>query len=114
MATRVRAAGLAEAQSLFDLTEALPGPRPGVHGVDGHRARMRTRLLTAGPDAVADHEMLEMVLFLALPRRDTKLNRVTVESQAPVPVDRHPLLSNYAETLRRQFAGPAAYDKHTE
>ncbi len=72
MATRVRAAGLAEAQSLFDLTEALPGPRPGVHGVDGHRARMRTRLLTAGPDALADHEMLEMVLFLALPRRDTK------------------------------------------
>ena len=33
---------------------------------------MRTRLLTAGPEALADHEMLEMVLFLALPRRDTK------------------------------------------
>lgn len=39
---------------------------------EGHRARMRARLLTAGPDAVADHELLEMVLFLALPRRDTK------------------------------------------
>lgn len=39
---------------------------------EGHRARMRARLLTAGPDSVADHEMLEMVLFLALPRRDTK------------------------------------------
>jgi len=33
---------------------------------------MRDRLLTAGPDSVADHELLEMVLFLALPRRDTK------------------------------------------
>lgn len=33
---------------------------------------MRSRLLTAGPDSLADHEMLEMVLFLALPRRDTK------------------------------------------
>ena len=33
---------------------------------------MRQRLLTAGPDSIADHEMLEMVLFLALPRRDTK------------------------------------------
>ena len=33
---------------------------------------MRTRLLAAGPTALADHEMLEMVLFLALPRRDTK------------------------------------------
>ena len=37
-----------------------------------HRSRMRTRLLTAGPDSLADHELLEMVLFLALPRRDTK------------------------------------------
>jgi DNA repair protein RadC len=33
---------------------------------------MRARLLAAGPDALADHEMLEMLLFLALPRRDTK------------------------------------------
>jgi DNA repair protein RadC len=33
---------------------------------------MRQRLLTAGPDALADHEMLEMLLFIALPRRDTK------------------------------------------
>ena len=39
---------------------------------EGHRSRMRVRLLTAGPDSVADHELLEMVLFLALPRRDTK------------------------------------------
>jgi DNA repair protein RadC len=41
-------------------------------GVEGHRSRMRARLLAAGPDALADHEMLEMLLFLALPRRDTK------------------------------------------
>jgi DNA repair protein RadC len=33
---------------------------------------MRARLLGAGPEALADHELLEMVLFLALPRRDTK------------------------------------------
>jgi len=33
---------------------------------------MRNRLLTAGPDALADHELIEMVLFIALPRRDTK------------------------------------------
>ena len=39
---------------------------------EGHRTRMRARLLTAGPDAIADHELLEMMLFLALPRRDTK------------------------------------------
>jgi DNA repair protein RadC len=38
----------------------------------GHRARMRAKLLRAGPAALLDHELLEMVLFLALPRRDTK------------------------------------------
>lgn len=63
-----------------DLAEAsfLPGlaPQPadasGLAGADGHRLRMRQRLLKAGPDSLADHEMLEMVLFIALPRRDTK------------------------------------------
>jgi DNA repair protein RadC len=43
-----------------------------VAGVEGHRERVRDRLLTAGPDSVADHELLELVLFLALPRKDTK------------------------------------------
>ena len=39
---------------------------------EGHRHRLRQRLLTSGPESVADHELLELVLFLALPRRDTK------------------------------------------
>ncbi|MGH7043664.1 MAG: RadC family protein [Acetobacteraceae bacterium] len=48
-------------------------PQGGTpHGTDGHRARMRARLLRAGPDSVADYELLEMVLYIALPRRDTK------------------------------------------
>jgi DNA repair protein RadC len=52
---------------------AAPTPAsPALAGTDGHRARMRARLLAAGPEALADHEMLEMALFLALPRRDTK------------------------------------------
>ncbi len=38
----------------------------------GHRERLRARLLSAGPDALADHELIEIALFLALPRRDTK------------------------------------------
>ena len=38
----------------------------------GHRDRLKKRLVTAGIDAVADYELLEMVLFSALPRRDTK------------------------------------------
>ncbi len=48
-----------------------PAP-PSPMSAEKHRQRMRARLLTAGPDSVADHELLEMVLFLALPRRDTK------------------------------------------
>ena len=68
--------GVAEAPVAFDLFGAAPNdgaPNDGAPlGAEGHRARMRARLLAAGPDALADHEMLEMLLFLALPRRDTK------------------------------------------
>jgi DNA repair protein RadC len=53
-------------------TATPPLASPALAGTDGHRARMRARLLAAGPEALADHEMLEMVLFLALPRGDTK------------------------------------------
>ena len=38
----------------------------------GHRMRLRERFLGAGPDALSDYELLEMVLFRALPRRDVK------------------------------------------
>ena len=38
----------------------------------GHRERLRARFLEAGPDALSDYEMLELVLFRALPRRDVK------------------------------------------
>ncbi|MDA8050296.1 MAG: DNA repair protein RadC [Rhodospirillales bacterium] len=37
----------------------------------GHRERLRSRLLEAGPEALNDQDLLEIVLF-ALPRRDTK------------------------------------------
>ena len=39
---------------------------------NGHRARLRERLLQAGPEAVADYELVELVLFRAIPRRDVK------------------------------------------
>jgi DNA repair protein RadC len=38
----------------------------------GHRERLRGRFLDAGADALADYEMLELVLFRAVPRRDVK------------------------------------------
>ena len=51
-----RDAGLAEAP-------------PHYHG---HRDRLRARFREAGPDALADYEMLELVLFRAIPQRDVK------------------------------------------
>ncbi len=65
------ASSLAESVCLPGLLEISEETESNLGG-DGHRARMRQRLLKAGPDALADYEMLEMVLFLALPRRDTK------------------------------------------
>jgi DNA repair protein RadC len=38
----------------------------------GHRTRLRERFRKSGPDALSDYELLEMALFAALPRRDTK------------------------------------------
>jgi DNA repair protein RadC len=38
----------------------------------GHRERLRERFHSAGPDALSDYELLEMVLFTAQPRRDMK------------------------------------------
>ena len=38
----------------------------------GHRDRLRQRFLQGGPDALADYELLELVLFMAIPRRDVK------------------------------------------
>lgn len=41
-------------------------------GPSGHRGRMRERLLVRGPGGLADYEVLEMLLFLGIPRGDTK------------------------------------------
>ena len=41
----------------------------GLH--DGHREKMRQRLLNSGVESMADHEILEMLLFYAIPRKNT-------------------------------------------
>lgn len=38
----------------------------------GHRSRLRTRLIEGGMDALADHEVIELLLMQAVPRRDMK------------------------------------------
>jgi len=39
---------------------------------EGHRGRLRKRLLEGGAEALADYEILEYLLATAIPRRDTK------------------------------------------
>lgn len=41
----------------------------GVH--DGHRQRKREQFLNHGLDSMAEHEALELLLYYAIPRRDT-------------------------------------------
>ena len=38
----------------------------------GHRERLRKRFLDAGDEALADYELIELILFRAIPRRDVK------------------------------------------
>ena len=44
-------------------------PKPDYHG---HRDRLRTRFREGGPTALADYELLELCLFMLIPRRDVK------------------------------------------
>jgi DNA repair protein RadC len=40
--------------------------------LEGHRDRLRSRFLKTGEEGLADHEMLELLLFGVIQRRDTK------------------------------------------
>src|SRR5678816_2350883 len=48
------------------------GPADSAPHYLGHRERLRERFLDAGPEAVTEYELLELVLFRAIPRRDVK------------------------------------------
>jgi DNA repair protein RadC len=48
------------------------GPAFKSTGPHGHRGRMRDRMLDRGAAALADYEILEMLLFLGIRYRDTK------------------------------------------
>ena len=46
--------------------------KPPTPDAAGHRARLRGRLLGGGHEALGDHEVIEYLLMLAIPRKDTK------------------------------------------
>jgi DNA repair protein RadC len=55
----------------------------------GHRERLRGRFRDAGADAVSDYELLELILFRALPQRDVK----------PIAKDLIARFGSFAETI---------------
>jgi len=65
----------------------------------GHRGRLRERLFEGGGKALLDHELVEYLLALAIPRRDTK-------AQAKALIARYggigPLLEAEPEVLRKE------------
>lgn len=57
--------------------EEAPARRPQVKPdakshMSGHRQRLRERFAKAGVEGVQDYELLELILFRAIPRRDVK------------------------------------------
>ena len=67
----------AESPSLFndldDVQVVTPLPRGRVPSyMADHRKRLRERFMDGGADALPDYEMLELILFRAIPRQDVK------------------------------------------
>ncbi|MEM8792010.1 MAG: DNA repair protein RadC [Pseudomonadota bacterium] len=65
------------AGTLFDAQDRGPATRenaapPDAKHYHNHRSRLRHRFLHSGASSLADYEMLELVLFRAIPRRDVK------------------------------------------
>jgi DNA repair protein RadC len=52
--------------------EAEPSADPSVPHYFGHRERLRDRFRKGGADALGEYELLELILFRAMPRRDVK------------------------------------------
>ncbi len=71
----------------------------------GHRARLRQRLFDGGPKALLDHELIEYLLALTIPRDDTKPTAKRLIDQFGGV---GPLLCANADTLRREGLSDAA------
>ena len=71
----------------------------------GHRGHLRERLLAAGPAGFHDHELIEYLLTLTIPRLDTKpLAKRLLDDFGGIG----PLLSASPDLLRREGVSEAA------
>ena len=74
-------------------------------GSGGHRARLREKLLKAGPEAFHDYELVEYLLALTIPRVDTKpLAKRLLHDFGGIG----PLLGASADTLKREGLSDAS------
>ena len=55
-----------------DTSEDRAGLSEATPHYHGHRERLRARFREAGAEAVSDYELLELILFRAIPQRDIK------------------------------------------
>ena len=56
----------------MSMTAKAAKPKSGKPHYAGHRQRLKQRFLDQGAEALADYELLEILLFLAIPRGDVK------------------------------------------
>jgi DNA repair protein RadC len=76
-----------------------------AYDTSGHRARLRSRLIEGGPEALLDHELVEYLLALTIPRIDTKpIARRLLDEFGGLG----PLLSADPETLAHAKVSEAA------
>ena len=82
-----------------------PGMADNPSDASGHRARIRRRLFEGGPKALLDHELVETLLTLTIPRIDTKpIAKRLLDQFGGIG----PLLNADAETLKREGLSDAA------
>ena len=84
------------------MAQKAPAPCPlpaSDNGGSGHRARLRQRLFDSGDKGLLDHELVEYLLALAIPRRDTKVLAKTLIARFG---GIGPLLGASPDALRRE------------
>lgn len=100
---------LSESPTLFDIDDVqtvTPMPRgPTPSYMRDHRKRLRERFLGGGAAAIPDYELLELILFRAIPRQDVKpLARRLIDRFGDL---NHTLAAPLAQLLRVDGVGDA-------
>lgn len=89
----VGSSGYSAAPLIAEKTREADGPK-------GHHEPLRTRFLDGGSDAIPEYELLELVLFRAIPRQDTKVEKPLLTSWKQVVDYCHAVM---ASEQREQF-----------